>query len=108
MLFILPKKTKMLSSNFKTRVMLNAYMVIKHYPINGAEALLDNYIKQTYDMSFKDFCLDLLLHMTFQLDKDNNVLVVFQDPAYDRRAQLVTFGNGVLSGSRILQKAFNA
>lgn len=106
MLFTIPNKNRIDPVVLKTRAMLQAYSVIKHYPMNGAERLLDAYINNQYNKSLKNMCIDLLLHMTFHVNKAGEVILLFNDKRYDTIAQIITFGTGNIPGSKILQTAF--
>lgn len=106
MLFTIPNKFKTNPEKLRVQTLIGAYQVIKSYPMNGAECVLDEYIKQQYKTSLKDLCVDLLLHMKFQVTEDNDLILLFNDNKYDMLAQLITFGNGAIQGSRILQFAF--
>lgn len=106
MLFTIPNKNRIDPVVLKTRAMLQAYSVIKHYPMNGAERMLSSYIENQYNKSLKNMCIDLLLHMTFHVNKAGEVVLLFNDRRYDTIAQIITFGNGAIPGSQILQAAF--
>jgi hypothetical protein len=106
MLFVVPNSYKVNPELLRARVLINAYSVIQNYPMRGAETVLNGFVQQQYGKSLKDLCLDLLLHVKFQVDDEGNVILVFNDKKYDTIAQLITFGNGAIQGSRILQTAF--
>lgn len=107
MLFTITNKYKTNPDILRTRVLTNAYFVIKCYPMHSQELVLENFIKQQYKKSLKDLCIELLLNLKFQIDKNGNLILLFTDIKYDRLAQLITFGNGAVPGSQILQAAFN-
>jgi hypothetical protein len=50
-------------------------------------------------------CIKLLLSLTFYEDNEGNLILLFKDQRYDKIAQLITYGNGAIPGSRILQIA---
>jgi hypothetical protein len=89
----------------RTDTLLNAYFVVKNYPLHAADLVLDQYIQQQYKTTLKDMCIKLLLSLTFHVDDKGDLILLFKDPTYDRLAQLVTYGNGALPGSKILQIA---
>jgi hypothetical protein len=60
---------------------------------------------QQYNTSLKNLCVELLLNLTMTKDQEGNLILLFKDPKFDRLAQLVTYGNGALPGSKILQHA---
>ena len=107
-MFFTINNNRYLSENqLRTDTLLNAYFIIKNYSIHATELVLDNYIKQQYKTSLKDLCIKLLLSLTFYKDTEGNFLLLFKNPEYDKLAQLITYGNGAIPGSRILQLALN-
>jgi hypothetical protein len=93
------------ADQLKTNTMLNAYFIIKKYPIHATEVAMDNYIQQQYKTTLKNMCIKLLLSMSFYTDDEGDLILLFKDPKYDQIAQLITYGNGAIPGSRILQIA---
>lgn len=89
----------------RTDTLLNAYFIIKNYPMHAADLAIEQLILQQYKTSLKDMCIKLLLSLTFHKDRDGNLLLLFKDSKYDKIAQLITYGNGAVPGSRILQTA---
>ncbi len=87
--------------------LLNAYFLIKNYPIKATERAIDTYINQQYRMSLKDLCVKLLLSLSFYADTEGNLVLLFKNPKHDKLAQLITYGNGAIPGSKILQIALN-
>jgi hypothetical protein len=87
--------------------MLNAYYIIKNYPLHASDQILDQFIQQQYKASLKDMCIKLLLSLTFYKDDEGNLILMFKDSKYDKIASLITYGNGAIPGSRILQIALN-
>ena len=83
------------------------YFIIKNYPLHASDLVLDNYIQQQYNVSLKNLCIKLLLSLTFYTNDDGNLVLLFKDPKYDKIARLITYGNGAIPGSRILQIALN-
>lgn len=107
MFFTISNKKYLTSDQLKTNTLLDAYFIIKNFPLKASDMLLDNYIKQYYKTTLKDLCIKLLLSLTFYEDNDGNVILMFKDPKYDKLARLITYGNGATPGSRILQMALN-
>lgn len=87
--------------------LMSAYYIINKYPLHAPEVILDQYLQQQYGMSLKNMCIKLLLNMTFYKNDDGDLVVLFKDPKYDKLARLITYGNGAIHGSRILQLALN-
>lgn len=107
-MFFRIKPNKFLSSSqLKTDTLLHAYHIIDNYPLNASDTILDNYLQQQYNNNLKNLCVKLLLNVTFFKDEEENLILMFKDPALDRLAQLITYGNGAIHGSRILQVALH-
>ena len=105
MLFIVKNTRYKSAEQLRASTMLHAYYIIKHYPLHASEIMLDNYIQQQYGTSLKNMCIKLLLSLTFQKDDEGNLVLLFMDPKYDKIARLITYGNGAIPGSQILQTA---
>jgi hypothetical protein len=75
--------------------------------MHAADKVLDQFIAQQYKASLKHICIKLLLNMTFYTDEEGNLILLFKNQKYDQLASLITYGNGAIPGSRILQTAFN-
>jgi hypothetical protein len=69
--------------------------------------VLSRFIQQQYKTSLKNMCIKLLLSLTFYKDAEGNLILLFKDPTYDKIASLITYGNGAIPGSKILQIALN-
>jgi hypothetical protein len=105
-MFFTINNNRYLSDNqLRTNTLLNAYFIIKNYSIHATELALSNYIEQQYKTSLKDLCIKLLLSLTFYEDNEGNFLLLFKDPEQEKLARLITYGNGAIPGSRILQIA---
>ena len=92
----------------RTETLLRAYHTIKIYPLKATEKTLDLYINQQYKVSLKNMCIKLLLNLTFYNDSKGNLVLIFKNPKYDAIARLITYGNGVIPGSRILKIALHS
>ncbi len=93
--------------HLRTNTLLDAYFIIQSYPLHASDIILDNFIKQQYKTTLKDLCIKLLLSLTFHKDDEGNLVLLFKDPKSDKLAQLITYGNGAIPGSKILQIALN-
>lgn len=107
MLFTITNKHSLSTTQLRANTLLHAYYIIQRYPLHASELALDNYIQQQYKISLKNMCVKLLLSLTYYIDNDKNLVLLFKDPRYDKIAQLITYGNGVVPGSKILQIALN-
>lgn len=105
MLFTINNKRFKSTEQLRTDTLLNAYFIIKNYPMHASDLILERYIQQQYDTDLKNMCIKLLLSLTFHKDTEGNLVLLFKDPKYDKIAQLITYGNGAIPGSRILQIA---
>jgi hypothetical protein len=91
----------------RTSTLLDAYYIIKNYPMGASDLVLDQYIQQQYNTSLKNICINLLLNLTFHKDAEGNLVLLFKDLKHDKIAQLVTYGNGAIPGSKILKIALS-
>ena len=107
MLFHIKNNRYLSTEQLRTDTLLNAYYIIKNFPMHASDMLLDKYIQQQYSSSLKDMCIKLLLSLTFHIDDEGNLVLLFKDQKYDKIAQLITYGNGAIPGSRILKIALN-
>lgn len=107
MIFSIANKRYMSVEQLRTNTLLNAYYVIKHYPLKASELLMDQYIQQQYKTTLKNLCINLLLNLTFYEDDSGNLVLLFKNPKHDAMARLITYGNGAIPGSKILQHALN-
>ena len=98
----------MSTEQLRTNTMLNAYFIIQKYPLRASDTLMDQYIQQQYKISLKNLCTKLLLDLTFYEDDSGNLVLLFKNPRSDALARLITYGNGVIPGSRILQVALSS
>ena len=107
MIFSVSNKQRLSYEQLRTDTLLGAYFIISNYPMHASDIILDSFIQQQYKTSLKDMCVKLLLSLTFYKDNDGNLLLLFKDPKYDKIASLITYGNGAIPGSRILQIALS-
>lgn len=105
MLFTISNNRYMSIEQLRTNTLLNAYFIIKNYPLHASDLALDQFIRQQYKSSLKDMCIKLLLSLTFYKNNNGGLILLFKDPRYDKIAQLITYGNGAIPGSKILQTA---
>jgi hypothetical protein len=91
----------------RTDTLLDAYFLIQNYSLHASDLAMDKYLRQQYKTTLKDMCIKLLLSLTFYEDEDNNLILLFKDSKYDKIASLITYGNGAIPGSKILQIALN-
>lgn len=106
MFFKIQNKPYLSTEQLRTNTMLDAYYIIQKYPLHASEQILDNYIQQQYKVSLKNMCIKLLLNITFYKDETGGLILIFKDQIYDKIASLITYGNGAIQGSPILQIAF--
>lgn len=85
--------------------LLTAYFIIKNYPMQASDLILDQYIQQQHSTTLKNLCINLLLNLTYHKDNEGNLILLFKNPKYDKLARLITYGNGAMPGSKILVTA---
>ena len=108
MLFTVENKHHKSIEQLRANTLLNAYYIIKNYPLKATELIMDQHIQQQYKLSLKNLCIKLLLNLTFYEDDAGNLVLLFKDPKLDAIASLITYGNGAIPGSRILQIALKS
>lgn len=107
MFFSVSNKKYLSPEQLRTNTLLNAYFIIQNYPLHASDLLMDQFIQQQYKISLKNLCIKLILSLTFYKDKTGNLILMFKNPKYDTIASLITYGNGVIPGSKILQIALS-
>lgn len=107
MFFTINNKKYLSPEQLRTNTLLDAYFIIESYPLHASELILDQYIQQQYKTTLKNLCIKLLLNLTFYKDNSGNLILMFKDPKNDVLARLITYGNGAIPGSKILQIALN-
>ena len=107
MFFTVNNKRYLSTEQLRTNTLLDAYFIIKNYPMLASDTILDNFIQQQYNTSLKNMCIKLLLSLTFHTDDSGNLVLMFKDNRYDKIASLITYGNGAIPGSKILRIALS-
>lgn len=105
MIFKINNRRYLSTEQLRTDTLLNAYFLIQNYPLHASDLAMDQFLQQQYKTNLKNMCIKLLLSLTFYKDADGNLILLFKDPKYDKLASLITYGNGAIPGSRILQIA---
>lgn len=105
MFFIVQNNKYLSPRQLRTNTLMSAYYVIDKYPLKASDKILNDYLQMTYKASLKNICIKLLLNISFLKDNEGNFVLLFKDPALDKLAQLITYGNGAIPGSKILQIA---
>ena len=108
MFFKIHNRHYLSTEQLRTDTLLNAYFLIKNYPLHASDLALDQFLQQQYKTDLKDMCIKLLLSLTFYKDHEGDLILLFKDNKYDKLASLITYGNGAIPGSRILQIALNS
>ena len=107
MLFTITNNRYTSIEHLRINTLLDAYYLIKNYPMHASDLILDQYIQRQYNTSLKNLCINLLLSLTFYKNDEGNLVLLFKDPKYDKIARLITYGNGAILGSKILQIALS-
>ena len=105
MFFSINNKRYLSTEQLRTSTLLNAYYIIKNYPLHASDMIMDQYIQQQYNTTLKNMCIKLLLQLNFYENDSGNLILIFKNPKYDKIASLITYGNGAIPGSKILQTA---
>lgn len=79
-----------------------ARRALRYYPIRSNEILLNKYLIEHYKLTLKMVCLKIILKSCYSKSKDKIIITIF-DKKLDDLAHLITFGNGRVQGSKILQ-----
>lgn len=84
----------------------SAYDYISCYELRGNDLKLDKYLTDAYGVGLKSACAYLVEHCDCNFS-GNTAIIHFLENKLDNLASLITYGNGVIKGSRILRKAFS-
>lgn len=98
--------TTMYRAMIKSRFKLNALHRLRTFPKNTAEKLLDQYLKENYHITLHHACHLIILGCDIE-ELEDTLTITIKDKDLDKLARLITFGNGRLSGSRILPFILN-
>ncbi len=105
MFFLVENKKYLAKSQLQTEALLNAYFIIDQFPLHASDKILDKYLQSRYKINLKNLCVKLLLSLTSYINNDGNLVLMFKNPQDDLLARLITYGNGAIPGSKILQIA---
>lgn len=106
MFIYIPNSSNMSPDAIKLKTRLYALKYIRIYPLTATDLLLDKYIKEHYSVSLKQMCKILVMSMTIMTTSNSNAIIgVFKEAKFDKAARLISYGNGKLSGSKILRNA---
>lgn len=106
MFFTIKNRKYLTTDQLRIDTLMNAYFVIKNFPLKASDIVLDNFLQNQYKSDIKNLCIKLLLNLTFYSTDSGDLVLLFKNPKDDKLAQLITYGNGALVGSTILQSAF--
>jgi hypothetical protein len=108
-MFFSVKNNKYLSDKqLRADTLMNAYFVVSNYPLKASDLILNDYLVQQHKINLKNLCVKLLLEISFLKNDEGDFILMFKDPKLDSLAQLITYGNGAIPGSRILQLALKS
>jgi len=80
---------------------------VYHWKLSGNDIAVDNYCKQKYNKSLKEVCWYIIDKIKVFISNDENqYIIILEDKNLDKLAHIITYGNGEIGGSQILQKAF--
>lgn len=90
---------------FKSKIKLNAIQRLRYFPINTSEKLLNNYLKENYNMTLMYACYLIILQSKIE-ESENEIQILIKDKQLDKIARIITFGTGRFLGSRIIPFIF--
>ena len=100
-------KSKIADKPFmKAKVLFDAKTIILNHTLKVSEVKLNELLKKEYNLTLISACMYLLSHCKIQQDRDDNIIVLFENKKMDKLATLITYGNLEISGSNILKEAF--
>lgn len=105
MFFIIKNKRYLSSTHLKSEVLIKAYYLLKQYKLGAQELAIDRLIQQQYGLTLKDMCVQLLFDLSFYKNNKGDLILMFKSQKSNKIARLITYGNGAIPGSRILQLA---
>ena len=91
---------------FKYRMRQSARRYIALCPFAAREKKLNEYFIENYEVPLRPVCLALVNEAKFFINYNHELVIKFTNPSLDRLARLITYGNGVIQGSNILNNAF--
>ena len=93
--------------DYKTvRIFNSARRKILLYKFGANEKYLDRYFKVNNNITLRLLCIRILFESRFMTDF-NGRLVIDTGRKWDKYARFITFGDGVISGSKILIDALS-
>lgn len=108
MFFTIKNKKYLAAEQLKADALMTAYFVIKNFPLKASDLILDQFLQKQYKSDLKNLCIKLLLSLTFYVTDTGDVVLLFKNPKDDYLARLITYGNGAILGSTILQSALRS
>ena len=75
--------------------------------LGADEIILNRYLVATYKKSLKQLCLALIQDAKIMKNFNKELVVIFTTRQAENLAKLITYGNGVVPGSNILQNALS-
>ena len=101
------KQTLYASQAEKYRARLFARRSILIFPQRSPEYQLNKYLLDTYKLNLVQMCLKILAHTKFYYNSDKELVVTIVNKELDEIAQLITYGNREIMGSKILKIALS-
>lgn len=74
------------------------------YPYGVTEKLIDNYLKETYNISLILACRRIIQNLTFTLNMQDEIIAKIPDLKLNEIARTINYGTGRIPGSRILRQ----
>lgn len=105
MYFVINNKYNWDRDYFIAKVISVARQRIAIYKVGATELALDQYLQKECHKSLKTICKELLFATKFYKN-DDTYIVKFANKDIENLATFITYGNGKIYGSKILQVAF--
>jgi hypothetical protein len=105
MLFRVQTKVPITKVQFFAFSIQNAKQKIVSFKFGANEVLLDNYLKEKFNIGLRPMCFGLLNKLQPAQITDTELIFTFIDDNSDKLASFITYGDGKLEGSQILTQA---
>lgn len=88
-------------------VIISARRIIILSKLGADDILLSRYLMSKYKKGLKQLCLYLIKRAKIMKNFNKELIVVFPTKADETLARLITYGNGVIPGSKLLRIALS-
>ena len=85
------------------RAKKQARLRLASYRIGPTEILLSRFLQENYNITLKAACQSILQNARYNLNIEQELIITIPDPELNAIAKLITYGNGKITGSKILR-----